>query len=79
VKSLIFGLILTLVSFNASAMSKNCEGANNDSNTKGVTFTAQITQKSVDIGDDGPDVQGSYPFSSKANTVAGKDGKTYLN
>jgi hypothetical protein len=77
-KSLILALTLSLVSANALAMSKECQGASNDSNTQGEKFTAQITQQSVDIAD-GADTAGNYPFNSKMGTVNGEDGKTYLN
>lgn len=75
-KSLILSITLGLASTNAFAMSKTCLGANNDNNTKGGKLTAQITQQSVDIADG--DFAGKYPFNKKADTVAGKDGRTYL-
>jgi hypothetical protein len=77
-KSLILALTLSLVSVNAFAISKECQGANNDSNTKGVNFTAQITQQSVGIAG-GADTAGNYPFNAKMGTVNGEDGNTYLN
>jgi len=75
-KSIVLALTLALVSANAFAMSKSCEGANNDPSTKGETLQVQITQKSVDVADG--DYAGSYPSEPKAATVSGKDGHTYL-
>lgn len=76
-KSVIFALALSVISANAFAMSKNCEGANNDDTTKGETLTVDVTQKSV-VATENSDYAGTYPAEEKAPTVAGKDGHTYL-
>ena len=75
-KPMIFVLTLALVSANAFAAAKHCEGANSDFNTKGLEMNAVVTQQSVTVDDS--EYAGTYPVSSSSRTVKGKDGKTYL-
>ena len=71
-------LLLTalLVSSNAFAFEKMCFGLKSDSDAKGTHFKVAVTKKKVEVADG--EYKGSYD-RAKGQSVAGKDGHTYLD